>query len=331
MTSLPQLLEHIDVERWERPAQLLRLIDVLREGPNPVPLSRQILRAAGRTDRQAKYDHQVLVRLAERDRVLMRWRGSGRRPDSWQIADPTRWRNVPWISRRRDVISAFCGLGPDEAVVLWTKRAARAVGLGTNTPLLEALCEAGLSVNLRSTTPRHMSTTPQVEGGFDPLYVHNATALSGPIPITSSSEIHSLPNPPTAEGGSEGFETKPDPGNMLLSVVQETVESAVFGPPAERIRGVGRRHPDRMEELYDFARSLKWVRTGTGAAKAIVEYESLMGCAPSPFSGHRAQRIQGLRNQLRILNQLDPGGSRAAEIEAELAALEEQTSTAAEG
>lgn len=249
ISVLGQVLEHIDLDRWERPAQMLRLIATLQEGPNPVPLGRQLLEATGRSARQAKYDHEVLVRLADRDRVLMRWRGEGRRPDSWAVAPIEKWRHVPWITPRRDVLRAFSSPLPDEAVALWAKRAAQAVELGTDTPLLKALSASGLSVNLRATTPRHMSTTPPLPGETPLGSVHNATDPAAPVNAFSSSlttfENYSLPT------GSERERSVPETeaGEKLRRALEAKMGAHVYGRLAAQVVEFGASYAPRIDEL----------------------------------------------------------------------------------
>lgn len=274
--ALPQVLEHVDLTKWERPSELLRLIATLQEGPSPVPIGRKFLEALGRTRREARYDHEVLVRLADRDRVLLRWRGEGRRPDSWAVAPLDRWRHVPWITPRRDVLAAFFSPLPDAAVALWTKRAAQAVALRTDTPLLEALQAAGLSVNLRSTTARHRSTTPQ-DAGETPLgSVHNATESGDSLHASRNLKIPSFLNERTKEDAELSQAAK--------AVIAAACDShpdlrSIYGEPRQRIAQIVDDQPQQLARFLAAARSSS--RGPWGVVRAIEAVAQLPTAVPA--------------------------------------------------
>lgn len=291
VSVLGQILEHVDLERWERPAQMLRLVATLQEGPNPVPLGRQLLEATGRTARQAKYDHEVLVRLAERDRVLMRWRGEGRRPDSWALASIEKWRHVPWVTPRRDVLRAFLSPVPDEAVALWAKRAAQAVELGTDTPLLEALSKAGLSVNLRATTPRHRSTTPPLPGETGLGLGHNATEPADSHHAYRSS-LTSFENF-SLTAGSERERSVPEKqaGERFRQVLEAKMGAETYGRLAAQVVDFGARYAERIDELLALVATVPpETKLIVGALPYLAE---AMGRARSAPAGADCGRCEG--------------------------------------
>lgn len=246
--AVPQILEHVDVTRWgKRKSELLRLVAVLQEGPNLVPLGRKLLVATGRSARQAKYDHDVLVGL-HHDRVLTRARGAGRLPDCWGINDLNRWRGIPWLSSRREVMAAFSSPLPDAAVALWAERAGRAVGLGTVTPIIEALADAGLSVNLLPTTPRHLSTTPQAPLDPGPPTVHYGTPGADSLNAfevlrTSSSSLR--PNQEEEEEDSGQGKA----GQQLRARVETKLGKPVFGSPALELDRLAFEHAGELDRL----------------------------------------------------------------------------------
>lgn len=272
--QVTQVLEHIDLERWGyRKAELVRLVAILQEGPNPVPLGRQMLMAMGRTHRQARYDHELLVRLSE-DRVLIRWRGQGRQPDSWAVGPVEGWRQIRWITPRREVIRAFSSPLPGAAVALWTKTAGQPCRSGPIDP------ENGWST---TTDPRsnHWSTTQQpldptqratLESPVD--MVHNATAPSAASPSSFDSEFTpSLPPSQAGTGrGSEGgsADQGQDPGEVLLAaVVANHGGEWIGGEYADRIRRVGRARPALLPQLLAYAGKLQWVKRASEAARQM--------------------------------------------------------------
>lgn len=101
------LLEHINIDRWDRgrPAELLRLVAYLGNYPQWTAVWRWQIEGLGRTARQARYDHEVMIRLAA-DRVLQR--AARRGGDLWRVnPDLRHWRGVPGIPSWRRVVSLF--------------------------------------------------------------------------------------------------------------------------------------------------------------------------------------------------------------------------------
>lgn len=274
---VPRILAHIDVERWgPRKAELLTLVAAFQgDGPNPVPLGRRTLLALGRSPRQAKYDHEeVLVALAS-DGVLMRWRGTGTRPDAWAVAELARWRHIPWTTPRREVLKLFSRPLPDAAVSLWPDRAGQRRSSGQIEPRNGASAGIGLSVDDLATPARPLATSAPVERGFGPPPGHNDTAPERPSPCFYESESGSkdpLPHSLRREGGRERSDPS-DPGNQLLAAVAAAVGSntALIGEVNDRIRAVGRLHAEHLADLLAFTKGLGWIRTGTGAAQAVEE------------------------------------------------------------
>ena len=305
--GVPQVLEHVDLARWERAAQLLQLVDALQQGPNPVPLGTQFFVAAGRSARQAKYDVELLGQLAEQHcdagglgarcrtrhayRVLIRWAGSGSRPDAWGVAPLEGWRRVPWITPRRDVLRAFSASEPDVAVGAWTKSPGQPWERGRLNPHSGPEMVGVLSVNQPATLPRHLSTLPRAEREIGGPTGHAPTATSGSSPCFLDSENPpSLPSPTDAGRGRErgGSESRPgeDPAAVLLTaVVANHAGDWIGGAYADRIREVGRSRPGDLDRLVAFAGRLGWVRTAAEAARQIEQYAAVLDQSPE---GRRA-------------------------------------------
>ena len=292
---VPQVLVHVDTEKWgPRKAELVNLVAALQMGgSNPVPLGRKILVATGRTVRQAAHDHETLMLLAdglwERDpktktkkwrpghQVLMRWKGTGTRPDCWAVADPARWRRVPWTVRREVVVERFSSPLPGGAVRLWTESAGQSPTQWTPAPDIDAQpateTSTDLSVDDRSTRKLHRSTSAQAHAqnpGLNGPQAHDdSAALSKPL----GSDTPSLTPPAdTSEGVRECLDDQDqnqDPGKVLLEAVTAAAKTPIFGTPADRIRQAGRDHREHLDELLAFAATLGWVLKASGAADAV--------------------------------------------------------------
>lgn len=264
---VPRILHHIDVEKWgPRKAELLTYIANFQGGaPNPVPLGRRTLLALGRTPRQAKYDHEeVLLGLAA-DGVLMRWKGTGTRPDAWAVAELARWRKVPWTTPRRDVLKRFSRPLPDAAVSLWPDRAGQTGSSGQiSTPSAPSEPTTS-SVDRLATTARHLATSAQPEREIGGSPGHNSTDGSPPSPSYSESEFTPSLGPP--QGGSESEHA--DPGNKLLQAARSAARTSIMGVMADRVRAVGRTNPDRIDQLMEFAATLRWAVTASGVVQAL--------------------------------------------------------------
>lgn len=264
---VPRILHHVDVEKWgPRKAELLTYIANFQGGgPNPVPLGRRTLLALGRTPRQAKYDHEeVLLGLAA-DGVLMRWRGTGTRPDAWAVAELARWRKIPWTTPRRDVLKRFSRPLPDAAVSLWPDRAGQRGSSGQITPLSTAGAGTSLSVDHLATTARHLATSAQPERESEGVPGHNSTTSKPPSPSYSESEF--TPSLGLPQGESESAQA--EPGNKLLQAARSAARTSIMGVMADRIREVGRQNTDRIDELIQFASTLRWAVTASGVVQAL--------------------------------------------------------------
>jgi hypothetical protein len=326
--SVAQVLEHIDVKRWGwRKAELVQLIATLQTGPNPVPLGRKILQALGRSDRQSRYDHELLLGLVD-DRVLMRWRGEGRRPDCWAVTSVERWRGVRWTTPRREVIRLFSCPIPDAAVVLWTKTAGQASRSGPIDPLIGALAESGLSVKPWSTTPRPLDTTPRLLQGKPVDMVHNTTDDPAPSPSYLDSEFTPSLGPSEQREGGSADPRIEQGADRLLKAARAAAKTQIFGAPADRIRAVARAHPDRVEALVAFAAAqLGWVKAATTAVGLIESHAQAL--VESPTTIDPEARARGLRRHIATLADYCPDDQTLPGLRAELAELESQTTVPA--
>jgi hypothetical protein len=320
---LDQVLEHVDLARWGyRKSQLVRLVATLQDGPNPAPLGRQMLQATGRSARQARYDHELLMRLSE-DAVLMRWRGQGRRPDSWALAPIESWRRVPWIGRRREVLRVFSCPLPGATVGLWTKSPGRSGPTPPETGENRWSTTHWMSVDDWSTTDP--TTDPSAQSPVDGSVGVGSQSGGGTAPSPFPSvRVNSLPPyPPEREGGS--VDRPISPGSRLLEAVRRAAQTDIVGAPAARIVAVGQAYPEMLGALVAYAGGMGWVRAATMAARLIEEQAETLARPASPEVAGEAV-VANLRQRIANLAALAPDDEHLPGMRAELEELERSLS-----
>lgn len=318
--TVDQVLDHIDLERWGyRKAELVRLVAALQEGPNPAPLGRKLLMAMGRTGRQARYDHDLLVGLVD-DRVLIRWRGEGRRPDCWAVTDVERWRGIRWVTPRRDVIRAFSSPIPGAAVALWTKRAGHASRCVPTEALNEAVGDAGLSANRWSTTPRPLDTTPRPTLGKPVDMVHNTTAGGGAVYASRSLTRSSSSSSQEEEEGTIATEAEK---RLVRAVATAIGVPDLWGAPLRAVLGAARAHPERVEALIAWCPSLSGVKSPARAAQLVDGAAEMSDLTPITGPGVPAELLAAnLRQRIATLEAYNDQDDNLPAMRAELAELE---------
>jgi hypothetical protein len=268
---LEQVLEHVDVEVWRRPEQLVRLVAGLQCGPCPVPIGPALLnKELGRSPREAVYDHRVLVRLATRDRVLLRWQGAGRSPDAWAInPDLARWRHVPWITPRRAVLSSFLPAWEEKAVPLMMKSAGQPClrwHIDAENGGSEAFPPATLSGKDVSSTARGVSSTARRPGETPPGCVINGTAAPRDDNYIDLSKERSLSLSFEADRQRERRRAQRQAWGWVVALVAETAGTQLFGAPEGRVLDAAEACGDR-EAIEAAAAATKGLGNGYQAAE----------------------------------------------------------------
>lgn len=327
---IPRILEHVDLDHWDRPAQLVRLVAQLAVPPLPVPIGRDLLEALDRSPRQAKYDHDVLVRLADRDDVLLRWRGRGRQADAWRInPELARWRHVPWLTPRRTVLAAFFGPLPDEAVRLWAKRAGPGVRLGTDPAPIEVPTPPPSTLNVMASSARHMSTSAQSPGETPPQPVHKRTAPGGPHCFTNSLTSYVEPTTTTAEQENQAEFMNRSAADKLAATVRRVVAGSVYGAPAAELDALAARHAAQIDELCRLAEeNLRGFRAPPTAVAYLVRLAAAWhrgDLQPAPPASAPALapevRAANLRQRIANLVAVDPDDEHLVALREELDSL----------
>lgn len=323
---IPEIIRKINIEKWgERRAAVVELVAQLSIPGYWVEIDPLTLQAAlGRDPRMAHYDHDAMVALTDpAHRVLSRRAGGGHRPDAWRVNCVCRWRNVPFKSSRKKVISDFCSCRRKDDMVQMFNRAARAVALMTSESLDRPTSTPDPRTDDLVSAPHHLSSNPQAQRvvGLEPG--NGATEPERSSPSSLLSENPPSLSPP--EGVSErGVAAKPesDLGTVLLAAVRTAVRrnTDVTGRHAGRVRDVGRSRPDLLDALISHARTLDWVKTGSGAAEAMEgELERLIFGPAAHATPDRARRLVVLRGLVGALDDDDP---KLAECLEEIAQLE---------
>ena len=317
----------IDLDKWDRPGPLVWLVGQLSSPPCPAPIDPEVIRIGlERSPEQAKYDHRVMVRLAERDRVLIRWPGRGRRPDAWLInPDLTRWRNVPWVPSRAAVLRLFSGPEFRNCVPLWGERAGQSLWMRGDRPLAEPVQPSNRTLGVRPSTAHDHPTTARPTLKSEARSPHNGTPVEAAFPYRSESENHSLTTSPNEEGVRECVEqSQTDGGAVLLAAVRSAVKANthVGGRFADRLREIGRDHPEHLEALVYFSNGMGWVKTAVETVRQIEgELERLTHAprTPEPARPDPAARLATVR---RLMAAYDPDDPQLAELLAEAEQME---------
>lgn len=328
-----EVLMWVDVDRWgPRKAQLVALVEELSAGTSlPVPVGRADLVEMGRTADQAKHDHRRLCELAD-DRVLRRWRGSGRQPDCWQINPAVdNWRAVTWNAPRRTVMSFFFGRASGRTVALRGIGPGQALRRGALPPLQEGSGGGPLSEDRRPPTKRHCPPTQQITLTTEVPLPPYATDRSAPDyafkRLNYIQSVQRQTDRPTeepqaqqkpGETDKDGQYSQGDPGVTLLEAVRAVVSFPVWGSPADRIRELARSHPERVGDLVETARTLEWCKTPAGVLQALQAVAEAR--APSQVVDVAARREQ-LARMIATWRQADVDEDRIKTLESELEAL----------
>ena len=302
---VPKLLEHVDIGRWQRPAALLRVVALLSRPPCYVPLSPSVLVSLGRTPTQAKYDHRVLVRLAE-DRVLRRAVGRGRTPDCWAVnPDVTHWEHIPWLTPRAVLVRELLAPLWGDADPLWGVRAGQSPDLWGDTPLISEVrrfLTSTLTPPDRTTTVFHSTTTVGSPGQTGPSTHHYGSPSAPPVCSSESSREDSLSR---SEGASEDPLTRE--ARTLIEAVRKASGAAwIRGVPAKRIAACIDPRPDMLGELLAVADACRGARSFLSVIDALessVAAVSNSAGAPGPGT---AARLEGLRRHLQRTLEFDP-------------------------
>lgn len=348
-----RLLWHVKADEWERERSLITL--VAREaGPWPIVLSPDLLIDLGRRAGQVDYDHRVLVRLAKENRVLQRWPGPGRQADVWRLVlDVRKWRHVPWLTPRGDVLRDSSVELTGVAVELTVKTP----GQAWSWALLEGGPAApprrstwGLSPSEQRSTVIPNRSTPRIEREAGTSATVNSTEADAPTPLTYLSENHSLPDPPSdsGEGVSEG--RSPQEVRELTWRMKEHLDPALavkakelgLVPPTLEVGSTMWRRAWDVAAKYEGDPAILLARCDSFAGRfslqrALDELEMWVaaGAVPAGAAVQGAKlerRAVSLRNQLSTWRPLlDPDDPKIQELEDKLAEIQEQLGVTADG
>jgi hypothetical protein len=340
MTNLPRLMPDIvdlTVEnRWERRATLLRLVAIrTREGGDSwTSLGIGDLMRYGRTYGQARWDHELLKRMATKDRILRRLssRGAGRRADLYRIRGESlevlgEWRHVPWRGSAKSAMALLRALEPDAVPSgMGAVFPGQSDALGAVTPPPEGSFDVPLSVKEPRPSPDEPRPSPKSPGLLPP---GTAPMGRGIAPATPSSFKYLKPSLPTlpseAEEGGREEELRQD-CNRLRTALSDVLERGI----------TGRRFPDRLDviarahiEAGDFEALLGSVQRFRGTHSIADAVEALEAWA-TPATRPRRTLEQALQRRATVVGLLplheldDPEHDR---LSIELTALDEEVAS----
>jgi hypothetical protein len=274
-----QLLEHVNLEKWQRPAPLLRLVAYWSTYPQFAPISRSdIVAALGRSEAEARYDHAVMIRMAAQ-RILHRLPG---RPDAWRVnPDLLHWRGIPGIPSWRAVALSFLAGAPENRAPVSVNGAGRSVELSVNRPAFSPFPVHPLSVD-----PYHLAAHDQSFLAHLPGETPPGLTLAGapPSALHNSSE-RSIDLSSSREAQKKKKDAQRQAFGWVVALVSEKAETSIFGPPEAKILEAAERLGD-PDELRRVAATTAGMRNGVAAAERFA-----LGAASS--IARRCQRCFG--------------------------------------
>jgi hypothetical protein len=296
---VPHILDLVDRSRWERQARLVGIIAARTwEGECWTELGIPQLVALGDNEERARWDMELLGRLAARDRVLDRV-GSRRHPQGWRLAgDGARsvlqWRHVPWAVPRRHVLKQLLGVWETANVGWVAALAAQSLNRGAVRPLGDKRPGSLSRVYVPCEPlpgPQAPPPRPQFPGIMAAATASQTTAENGngAGPTSSSRSVKdpvtpSLPHAPAHaharqdEGGREGPEPTTAKGEKLIEALETATGLSISGWPRDALREAC---ADELAEDYLVGwagrRDLRRYRTATGLVRVLVEHWERIG------------------------------------------------------
>lgn len=272
---VPAILDQVEIGKWERKAALLGLVaSITWEGGSWAQVGRrEIATSFGREDRAARYDLELMHRMAEEDRVL---RHSGHHAGNaglhlWRVdaVGPEaliQWRHVPWKTSRSEAIRRIRAL----------------CSAVTVAPVVESAGQPWCPVDLRGDFPPSADPDLSVKEGppaprLGPPAPRNVPLTTGPRstgatppPATDyafrDTSYPSLPR----EGGRGPSCARERPAGELIAALSHAIACDVFGAPADRLDAWIEEHPEQLDSLVARASGMRGWRTATGAVDALL-------------------------------------------------------------
>jgi hypothetical protein len=333
----PRILNLVDVSRWERQARLFAIVASRTwEGGAWTELGVPELLDydEGDADR-ARWDLELLNRMAKRDHVLCRTAPRGHKP-AWRIAgigpqSVLHWRHVPWRAPRKNVLRELLG-GWDAVSVGW------ASPLAAQGPNREAVESPGDAAMLRATRdfvasepmPATREPMPNTRGkpngpGESPDETDRTdaqhTAEEAEITTDTSLRVKDL-NPYVFKGDARTDGRTEKPEEDVLAALEGATPFVLVGKPRAALLELAQ-DPLAPGPLVKWIRSRDWggIRSPVLAVSLIVEHWESTG---------RAEAQRRYERQLELgrlaAGELtgDPGGSAPTlDVSEQLARLAE--------
>jgi hypothetical protein len=296
---VPHILDLVDVTRWERQARLVAIVAARTWGGDSLTkLGVPQLMALGDDEERAKWDLELLHRLAKRDRVLSEMTARGH-PPAFCIAAQRpesilRWRHVPWSVPRSELLKHL--LGAWEAVpVAWL------TALAAQSPHLQGVESPGDATVLGPTrgngpfapraTPQGPRATPRPPGGTPTPTESQATAGDGDGDGDTSSslpvkDLRVVGQSLRTDGRTETDRTQ---GAGLVEALEAATGLSLFGNPRRALVELCGREALAEDYLtgWVLSRDMKRYRVPSAVVRVVLEHWERIG-----FSNARRQAGQ---------------------------------------
>ncbi len=302
---VPQILDLIDLQRWARQGRLLALVaSRTLAGDGWAELGAQRLgEVYGEGDEAARWDLELLRRMARDDRVLLR-AAVPRRAPLWRIAGEgpaavLRWRHVPWRAARGDVVEALAVAWRAVPVAPWAVIPGQTVA-----PWAVGGCSGAITGELTRenmaqqppTAPRQPPTAPRSPrkgpgqdfvNGFTTAYGATVGATVAGAPTSLSLRFKPLSLSGGQDAGREGGESSQaqaggagQTGGKLSADEAELLAAlqacghVLWGAPRAELLHLARSEPGAARELCAYVQGadLRRVRTAVQVVGALRDW-----------------------------------------------------------
>lgn len=296
-----RVLEHVEVDRWQRPAALLQLLAHLAPDGQAVPLRRSdLVSLDDRTLSGARHDQEWLLRLAA-NRVLYRWPARGPQPAVWAV-NPwvDHWLHVPWLTSRKIVAGLVLqGIaGPPRAKARGKSRSERCEA---GPPA----AESGLRRNLtRAFTPPEGPALARGGSSFGPTSYGNegaggpALAQGSPPLDYASRETSSLSSPLGERRGEEDCSQQPSApsvGRLALALSKAMGGQPIYGRLLTRLEEIeNHASPEQLAQLLERCKAHARTRMVTWAVADLETCAMAMIDLPTEDPSERARVLRRL-------------------------------------
>jgi len=285
---------------WAARSRILGFVG-WRVGPAPgvfAPIGLADLAACGRTLKGAEWDLEVMGELASRHRALQRVPRRNA-PDLWRLAldapgDVAKWRGLPWVCSRAEVVSKIEAEAELEGVE-WTPVGVEWTPVGSAVGVEWTPVAPDFTIESRQTfaashvftessrpqfpqsepesTPHEPESTPRSERESGASTGVHSTVEASPTPLSvllRNTSVSMRARDGRTDGRTEELRTLT---THLRRAIKDITGATLVGEPLARLRSLAELQVDHADELVAYARSLTGLRRFSGVIAALESWD----------------------------------------------------------